>query len=49
MSVPEDLLRAFAPQVLGALLRRYGTDQFDLCENAVQEALPPPAHRSDPQ
>jgi RNA polymerase sigma factor (sigma-70 family) len=37
--VPEDLLRTFAPQVLGALLRRYGTNQFDLCENAVQEAL----------
>jgi RNA polymerase sigma factor (sigma-70 family) len=37
--VPEDLLRPFAPQVLGALLRRYGTEQFDLCENAVQEAL----------
>lgn len=35
----EDLLRTFAPQVLGALLRRYGTGQFDLCENAVQEAL----------
>lgn len=36
---PEDLLRTFAPQVLGTLLRRYGTDQFDLCENAVQDAL----------
>ena len=33
----EDLLREFAPQVLGALVRRYG--QFDACENAVQEAL----------
>jgi RNA polymerase sigma factor (sigma-70 family) len=38
-AVPEDLLRASAPQVLGALLRRYGTGQFDLCEDAVQEAL----------
>lgn len=37
--VPEDLLRTLAPQVLGALLRRYGTRQFDLCEDAVQEAL----------
>ncbi|HEY9289690.1 MAG TPA: sigma-70 family RNA polymerase sigma factor [Microlunatus sp.] len=34
----EDLLRETAPQVLGVLLRRYGTDQFDLCEDAVQEA-----------
>ncbi|WP_037861806.1 RNA polymerase sigma factor [Streptomyces sp. NRRL S-340] len=33
----EDLLRELAPQVLGALLRRYGT--FDACEDAVQEAL----------
>ncbi|MEU6165444.1 RNA polymerase sigma factor [Streptomyces tanashiensis] len=33
----EDLLRAYAPQVLGALVRRYG--DFDLCEDAVQEAL----------
>jgi RNA polymerase sigma factor (sigma-70 family) len=33
----EDLLRALAPQVLGALVRRYG--HFDLCEDAVQEAL----------
>lgn len=33
----EGLLRAYAPQVLGALVRRYGT--FDLCEDAVQEAL----------
>jgi RNA polymerase sigma factor (sigma-70 family) len=38
-AAPQDLLRTFAPQVLGALLRRYGTGQFDLCENAVQEAL----------
>ncbi|HVQ95688.1 MAG TPA: DUF6596 domain-containing protein [Mycobacteriales bacterium] len=33
----EDLLRQLAPQVLGALIRRYG--QFDACEDAVQEAL----------
>jgi RNA polymerase sigma factor (sigma-70 family) len=33
----EDLLRAQAPRVLGALVRRHG--QFDACEDAVQEAL----------
>jgi RNA polymerase sigma factor (sigma-70 family) len=33
----EDLLRALAPQVLGALVRRYGN--FDAAEDAVQEAL----------
>jgi RNA polymerase sigma factor (sigma-70 family) len=33
----EDLLRELAPQVLGALLRRY--DGLDACEDAVQEAL----------
>ncbi|MCW2901283.1 MAG: putative polymerase, sigma-24 subunit, subfamily [Streptosporangiaceae bacterium] len=33
----EDLLRGLAPQVLGALVRRYG--RFDPCEDAVQEAL----------
>jgi RNA polymerase sigma factor (sigma-70 family) len=33
----EDLLRGLAPQVLGALLRRYGN--LDLCEDAVQDAL----------
>jgi RNA polymerase sigma factor (sigma-70 family) len=33
----EDLLRQLAPQVLGALARRYR--QFDACEDAVQEAL----------
>ena len=33
----EDLLRELAPQVLGALLRRY--QALDLCEDAVQEAL----------
>jgi RNA polymerase sigma factor (sigma-70 family) len=33
----EDLLRDLTPQVLGALVRRYG--QFDACEDATQEAL----------
>jgi RNA polymerase sigma factor (sigma-70 family) len=33
----EDLLRPLAPQVLGALVRRYG--HFDVAEDAVQEAL----------
>jgi RNA polymerase sigma factor (sigma-70 family) len=33
----EDLLRQLAPQVLGTLIRRYGS--FDECEDAVQEAL----------
>jgi RNA polymerase sigma factor (sigma-70 family) len=33
----EDLLRRSVPQVLGALVRRYG--RFDICEDAVQEAL----------
>jgi predicted RNA polymerase sigma factor len=33
----EEALRGAAPQVLGALCRRYG--RFDACEDAVQEAL----------
>jgi RNA polymerase sigma factor (sigma-70 family) len=33
----EELLRIWAPVVLGALVRRYG--QFDACEDATQEAL----------
>jgi len=33
----EDLLRELAPQVLGALVRRYG--DFEACEDATQEAL----------
>ncbi|GAA4677007.1 RNA polymerase sigma factor [Phytohabitans rumicis] len=33
----EDLLREHAPQVLAALVRHYGG--FDICEDAVQEAL----------
>ncbi|MFI5845631.1 RNA polymerase sigma factor [Catenuloplanes sp. NPDC051500] len=36
-AVPEDLLRELVPQVLGALVRRYG--HFDTAEDAVQEAL----------
>ncbi|MFC4120938.1 RNA polymerase sigma factor [Nonomuraea zeae] len=37
MNEVEDLLRELAPQVLGALVRRY--EQFDACEDAVQEAM----------
>jgi RNA polymerase sigma factor (sigma-70 family) len=37
MTAVEDLLRELAPQVLGALVRRFGG--FDTCEDAVQEAL----------
>ena len=33
----EDLLRRLTPQVLGAVVRRYG--HFDIAEDAVQEAL----------
>jgi RNA polymerase sigma factor (sigma-70 family) len=33
----EDLLRRLAPQVLGAVVRRYG--HFDIAEDATQEAL----------
>ena len=36
-AAPEDLLRQLAPQVLGALVRRYG--HFGTAEDAVQEAL----------
>jgi RNA polymerase sigma factor (sigma-70 family) len=35
--VVEDLLRGLAPQVLGAVVRRFG--HFDTAEDAVQEAL----------
>jgi RNA polymerase sigma factor (sigma-70 family) len=35
--LPEDLWRGHAPQVLAALVRRYG--DFDAAEDAVQEAL----------
>ncbi|HEY6737862.1 MAG TPA: sigma factor, partial [Actinopolymorphaceae bacterium] len=39
MSTPslEDLLRRLVPQVLGALVRRYG--HFETAEDATQEAL----------
>lgn len=37
--VSEDLLRALVPQALGTLLRDYGATQFDVCEDAVQEAV----------
>ena len=37
MTGVELLLRELAPQVLAALVRRYGG--FDTCEDAVQEAL----------
>ncbi|BBH70317.1 RNA polymerase sigma24 factor [Actinoplanes sp. OR16] len=37
MTALPDLLRECAPQVLAALVRRYG--DFDACEDAVQEAL----------
>ena len=37
MPAVEQLLRELAPQILGPLVRRYGG--FDLCEDAVQEAL----------
>ena len=33
----EELLRELAPEVLGALVRRYG--RFGACEDAVQEAM----------
>ena len=33
----ENLLRQLAPQVLGAVVRRYG--HFDIAEDAVQEAM----------
>ncbi|WP_214323864.1 RNA polymerase sigma factor [Nonomuraea sediminis] len=37
MTEVERLLKELAPQVLGILVRRY--EQFDACEDAVQEAL----------
>jgi len=37
VATTEDLLRTLAPQVLGALVRRYG--RFEDCEDAVQEAV----------
>lgn len=38
-TVDEGLWRELAPQTLARLLRTYGRDQFDLCEDAVQDAL----------
>ncbi|MGW2092589.1 RNA polymerase sigma factor [Promicromonospora sukumoe] len=38
-AVGEDLLRDLAPQVLARLVRTHGTGQFDVCEDAVQDAL----------
>lgn len=35
----QDLWRDLAPRVLVGLLRQYGADQFDRCEDAVQEAM----------
>lgn len=35
----EGLWRELAPQALARLLRTYGSTRFDLCEDAVQEAL----------
>jgi RNA polymerase sigma factor (sigma-70 family) len=43
----EGLWRDLAPQVLARLLRRYGSSQFDICEDAVQDALLD-AHRQWP-
>ncbi len=37
MDALEQLLRGLTPQVLNAVLRKYG--DFDLCEDAVQEAM----------
>lgn len=38
-AVGEDLLRDLAPQVLARLVRTHGAGQFDVCEDAVQDAL----------
>jgi RNA polymerase sigma factor (sigma-70 family) len=37
--IREGLWRDLAPQTLAKLLRAYGSENFDLCEDAVQEAL----------
>jgi RNA polymerase sigma factor (sigma-70 family) len=37
VTIPGDVLREYAPRVLGTLVRRFGN--FDACEDAVQEAL----------
>ncbi|MFS3129864.1 sigma-70 family RNA polymerase sigma factor [Nocardioides sp. Bht2] len=41
----QELWRELVPQTLARLVRRYGADQFDHCEDAVQEAVLE-AHRS---
>ncbi len=38
-SVPEGVWRELAPHALSRLVRTYGAAQFELCEDAVQEAL----------
>lgn len=38
-AVDEGVWRELAPHTLARLVRAYGTGQFDLCEDAVQEAL----------
>jgi RNA polymerase sigma factor (sigma-70 family) len=38
-AVDEGLWRELAPQTLARLVRTYGGGQFDLCEDAVQDAL----------
>src|SRR3954447_13585848 len=38
-AVDEGLWRELAPQTLARLVRSYGGGQFDLCEDAVQDAL----------
>jgi len=35
----EGLWRELAPQTLATLVRLYGADRFELCEDAVQDAL----------
>jgi RNA polymerase sigma factor (sigma-70 family) len=39
ISDDEGLWRELAPQTLATLVRSYGADRFDLCEDAVQDAL----------
>ncbi|WP_353510749.1 sigma-70 family RNA polymerase sigma factor [Intrasporangium sp.] len=39
MHAGESVWRELAPRTLARLLRTYGSDQFELCEDAVQDAL----------
>ena len=39
MRESESAWRELAPRTLARLLRSYGNDQFELCEDAVQDAL----------